>query len=287
MTAAYLSRMRGPQLAPELELIPSRRRTRRGSPCEACPHCQPAVRRRRRRHAGGCAARGRHGPLDRRRDQGQRSRQRHLHHLFQAGQHLPLAHAAAARARLPPGHPDFPGHRRARPGRRCLDPFGPRPLPPRGRPGRAMGREPPCRRRARYADGADGGVLVRSLHRAVLPGGRLTRHQRGSGRCRPLLPLGLGRHRHRLPDGAHAAEAERHHLARRQALEPAVAPSVRDQPRGRRPPHVSDTHGISGSRRSRTIARSRSASTTRCASCRPRPCVRAWRTIGSATSSPP
>ena len=124
--------------------------------------------------------------------QGQRGRHRHLHDLLQARQHLPLARPAAARPRLPARHPDLAGHRRARPRRRCLDPLRPGALPPRGRPGRALGREPAHGGRARHADGADGGLLVRALGGPVVPDRRRAGHERDPGqrRARSSSPTG-------------------------------------------------------------------------------------------------
>ncbi len=100
---------------------------------------------------------------------------------------LPLARTAPARPRLPAGHPDLPGHRRAGPRRRHLDPLGPGPLSSRRRPGRALGGEPSLGRRARHADGAHRGLLVRALGRPVVPHRHRARRQRDPDRRRPLL----------------------------------------------------------------------------------------------------
>ena len=64
--------------------------------------------------------------------------------------------------------------------------------------------------------------------------------ERGPGQRRAVPRLRLGRRRHRVPDRDRAAEADRQRIARREALQPPVAPPLRRQPRGRGPAHLPD-----------------------------------------------
>ena len=163
----------------------------------------------------------------------------------------------------------------------------PRPLPPRGRPGGVVGREPARGRRPRHADGPHGGVLVRQLGRPVVPD-RRRRGTRASSWSN-IAPFFLSdwadvgtvfqtaMQQRKLTGTVRSTTS-----ARASSFCASSAPTSRPRCGSR-----SRRRGTWGSRPCPTTGPFRSASTTPCASCPPSRCGRALPTTGWATSSPP